>query len=535
MSDASPTTNPPPPPPLDQRLAEIALILLVFFVIAGDPPPHVNEPHYLCRLKHYWDPDWCRGDLFLESTDTQLAFIWTFGWVTRWLSLSATAWVGRVVAWTLLAWAWQRLSWRIVPRRLASVLSAALFVVLTAMAHLAGEWVVGGSTGAGGVEAKCFAYFFVLVALHELLDQRWNAVWFLLGTATAFHPLVGGWSGLVCAGIWLVDDRRAVPVLSMTPGFIAGGLVALIGIVPALLLTRGVPADVVAESARIYVFERLPHHLALLTLPQAEIVSRFARHAVLVAALWALSRRAAALGESAAPLRRIGQFAWGAVFLAITGLAIEMALWNQRLMAARLLRFYWFRLTDVAVPMAVALYAVARIASGLENCRAWAVWSLTAVLVLVGLQLSTVARRRALEPVPPADLRVHLKHDYAAWVEMCDWVAENTPPGALFLTPRSSQSFKWRTGRPEVATRKDIPQDAGNMVEWFDRLKNIFRREEGSETVWIDSPGELGTERVEQLAAQYGFDYVVADRGQLLSLPVAYQNQEYVVYRIKKN
>src|SRR5262245_27020267 len=127
-----------PRQPLAQRLVEVALIVLVFFVMAGDPPPGVNEPHYLCRLKHFWNPGWCAGDLFLESTDTQVAFIWTFGWMTRWLSLSATAWVGRVIAWTLLAWAWQRLSWRLAPRRLASVLSAALFVTLTSIAQLAG-------------------------------------------------------------------------------------------------------------------------------------------------------------------------------------------------------------------------------------------------------------------------------------------------------------------------------------------------------------------------------------------------------------
>src|SRR5262245_51374390 len=276
----------PPRQPLAQRLAEVLLIGLVFFVIAGDPPPGVNEPHYLCRLKHFWNPGWCAGDLFLESTDTQVAFIWTLGWLTRWLSLSAAAWVGRAVVWTLLAWAWQRLSWRLVPRKLASVLSAALFVTLTSIAHLAGEWVVGG------VEAKCFAYFFVLIALHEMIDRRWNAVWLLLGAASAFHPLVGGWSGLVSAGIWLLDDRRKVRALSMLPGFVGGGLIALIGFVPALTLTRNVPADEVAESARIYVFERLPHHLALLTLPQEEIALRFARHAALVVALWALMRSA---------------------------------------------------------------------------------------------------------------------------------------------------------------------------------------------------------------------------------------------------
>ena len=159
---------------------EVLLIVLVFFAIAGEPVPHVNEPHYLCRLKHFWDPSWCAGDLFLESPDAHGLFVWTFGWVTKWLSLTATAWVGRILAWTLLAWAWQRLSWRLVPVPLASVLAAALWVTLTDTAHLAGEWVVGG------VEAKCFAYVFVLLALRELVDRRWNRVWIVLGRRARF-------------------------------------------------------------------------------------------------------------------------------------------------------------------------------------------------------------------------------------------------------------------------------------------------------------------------------------------------------------
>ena len=77
-----------------------------------------------------------------------------------------------------------------------------------------------------------------------------------------------------------------------------------------------------------------------------------------------------------APLNRIAQFAWGAALLAIIGFAIELALWNQPLVAASLLRYYWFRLTDFAAPMAVATLRDGVIAVGLERKRAWAVWIL---------------------------------------------------------------------------------------------------------------------------------------------------------------
>src|SRR3954452_8924223 len=136
-------------PTCSRQLVEVLLIALLFFVATGDPTPGVNETHYIARLKHYWNPQWCAGDLFLESSDTQLVFIWLFGWLTRFVPLSATAWIGRVAAWLFVAWSWQRLSWRIVPKPMAAVLSAGLFLALNNYLQMAGEWVVGG------VEAKC--------------------------------------------------------------------------------------------------------------------------------------------------------------------------------------------------------------------------------------------------------------------------------------------------------------------------------------------------------------------------------------------
>jgi hypothetical protein len=503
-----------------RQLAEILLIVMVFFIAVGEPPPHVNEPHYLCRLKHYWNPSWCAGDLFLESTDTQVVLIWLFGWMTQWLSLTATAWVGRFAAWLFIAWSWQRLSWRIVPRRFAAVLSAGLFMALNYYGQLAGEWVVGG------VEAKCFAYGFVLAALRALIDGRWNRVIMLLGAAIAFHPLVGGWSALVCGVLWLLQGRHEQSLVSVIPGIVVGGLLAIIGLVPALSLTWNEPAEQIAEASRIYVFERLPHHLALLSLPGPEVMSRFVRHGALLIVLGVLTR--AAGGDPR--IRRIAQFAWGAVLIACAGLAIELVLYNQPLVAGRLLRYYWFRLTDFAAPMAVALLITRGIVSGLQSHSRWAFAGLLASLLFTGWYLGGTLWARVTNPIPPADAKLIV---YPAWVEACDWVAKHTPPDALFLTPRLNQTFKWRAGRAEVVNRKDIPQDARNMMEWRRRLKEIYYTTIGGIEQPLDSIGALGTDRVRELAKKYQAGYALMDRGQLLSLPIAFMNEEYVVYRIE--
>jgi hypothetical protein len=516
------------------RLAEVLLIVMVFFTLAGDPAPHVNEPHYLSRLKHYWNPDWCAGDLFLDSPEAHLVFAWAFGWVTSFMSLAATAWTGRLVVWTLLAWAWQRLSWRLVPVPLASVLSAALWITLTRLGNFAGEWVVSG------VEAKCFAYVFVLLGLRELVDRRWNRLWLWLGAASAFHAVVGGWSVVICAGVWLTDGRRRAPLRAMLPGLVVGGLLALAGVIPALRLMANQPPDV-AEAGRIYVFERLPHHLAILALPQDEAVERFVQHGLLLLAFLVVGHCVRSVAKSerdpvpldSGGLALIGRFAWGAVLLAAVGLAIELALWNDPLAAARLLRYYWFRMTDIAVPLAVALDAVSLLAVGTSRRRAWAVWGLVAALVLTGWHVSSTVRHRFDNPVPPAD---RTRRDFAAWEDVCQWIAKNTRPDALFLTPRRAVSFKWRTGRPEVVTYKDIPQDARSMVEWHRRLHNIHYADGSTEP--IASLSDLGTDRIEALAREYDFDYVLTDRSRPLNLPIvypnsAYSNAEYVVYAVR--
>jgi hypothetical protein len=510
------------PQPFGRRVVEILLIVAVFFSLAGDPPPNVNEAHYLCRLKHFWNPPWAAGDLFLESQDTQVAFIWLLGWMTRYLSLAATAWVGRVLVWTFLASAWQRLSWRLIPRPLASVLSAALFVTLNEHLHLAGEWVVGG------VEAKCFAYAFVLLALRDVVDRRWNRTWLFIGAAMAFHPLVGGWSGGVCAAIWFVDDRQAVKFRSMLPGLIGASLLSLPGIVPALMLTWKEPPEVIAEANRIYVFERLPHHLAPLALPGGELSRRVGGHVVLVLLFVVLD--VAMRPNKSASLYRIAQIACGALLLAALGFAIELTLWNQPTLAAKLLRYYWFRLTDFALPTAVAIYATAFIANGLQQRRPLAAWMLVIALLITGTNIVVSTRERLMNPVPPADVKIR---DLDAWIDACDWVAENTPAYAVFLTPRLNATFKWRAGRPEVVNRKDIPQDADSILQWHTRIKNIYHATiEGVEQP-LDSLGILGTERVHELALKYGADYVLMDRGQLLSLPVVYKNEEYIIYRVE--
>ena len=176
--------------------------------------------------------------------------------------LAEKPWIPKIViplrmhCWTSQQWH-PRLSFRSGPHPLPlsqwererifgwSILTAALFVMLNERFQMAGEWFIGG------VEAKGFAYVFMLLGLEALVRNRWNRAWLLFGAAAAFHALVGGWA-VVAAGIaWLFMGKKFSPpplgegssrpkFVSMLPGLLGGFLLSLPGLLPALALSRNI-------------------------------------------------------------------------------------------------------------------------------------------------------------------------------------------------------------------------------------------------------------------------------------------------------
>lgn len=499
-------------------IGEILLILTVFFLHAGWAPPDVNEAHYLSKARHYWDPQWCRNDFFCNTADAHQVFYWTCGWLTRYQSLPAAAWWGRAMIWLLLAVGWFRLSTALVPGPLFSVLSAALFVTLNEYCQMAGEWVVGG------VEAKGIAYGLVFFALGELLRSRWTRAWLLLGAATAFHVLVGGWS-LVAAGLVWLTAGSARPALRTTlPAWIGALLLALPGILPALALTRHVPPETIAAANEIYVFQRLSHHLLFTAFPPLT-VTYFVLLGLLGGVLYFLQPRTLVLV-------RLGWFVAASLLLAAVGVAISVVLRQHEALAASLLRFYWFRLADAMLPAGVALWTTSWIARQLERAPGrGAAWLLLA-LAATGLHLGSVLQTRWTYVSPRSDWTLD---DPEAWWQICDWISYNTPPEAIFVTPRMASTFRWYTGRAEVANKKDVPQDAASLVAWWQRMEDLYAwpRQPDQPLQWRASLVSLGEERLVEMAHKYGAEFIVAASYPPLHLQkISPPNDSYAVYRV---
>ena len=389
---------------------EILLIFVVFVFYGAWPTPDVNEQYYVGKAIHFWNPSWLSADPFLTSPDSHWLFYATFGSLSFFFSQNVLVWVGRVLAWFFTACAWRRLSRALIPIDFVAVVTAAAFAFYLESFDLAGEWIIGG------VEGKSFAFPFVFWGLACFLEGKFNRAWILLGIGSAFHPLVGGWTVLACLVAWAFDAHRRYRLLlierrkeegdvrrsfggrvfarlraffrelaATAPGLVVGGAISLLGVVPALKLDAGASAETIRESRRIYVFERLQHHLVASSLPWTFLL-RFALMTLAVVLLATVGaflfkrirddrdlgedpesalRKERTIGILGDRFSRLTTFVFAAICFALTGAACD---WGRKYLVAigvfanpwdvaGILRYYWYRLSDWVVPFGLVFLA----------------------------------------------------------------------------------------------------------------------------------------------------------------------------------
>jgi len=489
---------------------DVLLVFAVFIAFAGRPVPDTNEAHYLTKAKHFWEPRWITGDQFLDSADSHVVFYSTFGALTKWFPLEQSAWISRLAIWLLTAIGWRRLSQNFAPGFGWAALTAGAALALNTNLHMSGEWFVGGS------EAKGVAYACVFWGLADITAGRWNRGFIALGLASAFHVLVGGWSVLASLFILLGDRSHRPAVRHVLPGLIAGGLIALAGVVPGLLLGRGVEAESVATANRVYVFERLSHHLWA--------VAFFEKFGMRQLALWGVWGFVCGATPADGPQRRLRWFTLAAILASTAGIMISYASPMPTDWAASLLKFYWFRLADVAVAVAVTL----ELASLAVNLTRNPIVRYGLIALFVGaagwtltewtrFPVDGLARGEAVTDAPTLPY----------WLDVCGWIDRELPADAVVLAPRVYTTFKWYAKRAEFTNWKDIPQDARALVEWQTRLQDLYEID-GRWVNWMPH------DRVERVCSKYGITHIVTYAEPELPYPKMYDNGVFVVYRVEQ-
>jgi hypothetical protein len=210
------------------------------------------------------------------------------------------------------------------------------------------------------------------------------------------------------------------------------------------------------------------------------------------------------------------RFAQSALLIAVLGIMLDLLLLHNRPLAAELLRFYWFRLADVAVPLAVAMalpVALKRWQSQRVPAARylWSVAILAPVLLLGNVFVEQQVDFRPggiVQSSPPgASSSAQLAARCRSWQETCAWIADHTDPQSRFLTPRNQQTFKWYAQRAEVACWKDIPQDPAGIVAWWQLLREIY-----PPAVIERGLGAWSDEQLRAIAERQQVAYILVDR-----------------------
>ena len=458
---------------------------LLAYSFVQSPVPGENEPQYLGKALHFFEPAYCPGDFFLDSSDPHGAFYLLTGPVAvRW-GLPAAAVFGRLTGLAVLAAGWTWLARRVIGTAWAAPVSGAAFLACAAAGNLSGEWLVGGAEG------KVFAYGLLLAAFAAGAGGRAILAAALAGAGASFHPVVGAWGvlcGLLAAAFIAWRARRMGEAVRLptprrwllsaaafaacaAPGFyFALGALGVGEEPPAWFEAAGG-----AERAHfVQVYRRLPHHLDPMTFRTPAWVG-FAHLLVGWAVLRRFARRTAAEPAFAAAVCGSLLIAYAGVLVGLRGGEPHEAGLLHPYTRAFLLKFYPFRLADVLAPLAASLVLAGCAVrwTGAATVGESAVPSPPrpfARRLLVALGTAVLLALALWIPFYDRDPGGLSAGDAAAWRTVCERINEELPPDALFVTPPGAHAFGWHARRAEFVQFKDCPQDPAGILEWDRRL-----------------------------------------------------------------
>jgi hypothetical protein len=228
-----------------------------------------------------------------------------------------------------------------------------------------------------------------------------------------------------------------------------------------------------------------------------------------------------------------------AVLLSFAGFVMSLSESLAPSFVYGMLRFYWFRLADGLLPLGLCVLLTQFIFSvqvfGSRVQQTLRQTFLVAVVLAFFAYDSVIQSKHWPLLTDDCISRSDKLIDADSWVDVCQWIQEETSPTDCFLTPRGASSFLWRAQRPEVVAWKNVPQDPVSILEWRQRIIDCFSYD-GTIKNMARSTCVLGVSRLNRVADDYGANFVVAPRKSWVAMPrppkAAYKNSNYVVIKL---
>lgn len=514
---------------LRKILLEILAVLGVFILscLLTDNMA-VNEVDVLPLAKQYTNPDWIPKDWYLnQPPGYRVLFQTLFGRLIVIWEFLPTSIVGRLICYCLVSWGLVLIARKLKLSLPLLLIAISCFLWLNQGA-IAGEWIVGG------LEAKAVAYGLVLLAIGLMLGQQYRLMAFILGLATSFHVLVGGYAFLTTLG-WLIV-RQKTHLFSLRYGlilllYLGGSVFAIQSVLQQLVM----PVTAGSRLASyIYVFLRLPHHLDPSVWTKDGWIKLMVYILILLISV-CIIRLQAPINFSQEYSARIELFKFTLLGLVPFILGLAIARFDSQ---GVFLQFYPFRLGDVMLPLTTFLLFACALQQIFTRQRKRLM--LTSIVV-VGLIFSFktvyfLKQGLALSHFPSEQQGV--THE---WKNISQWIKTNTPKNAIFISsPVEFTNFSWMTERPTIAKFKLFPQNKSGILDWYERMQDlsggnfpassVYRGFKAAEQISTKYKS-LNTVQVKQIMSKYQADYIMTALSQQLNLPIAYKNSSYILYK----
>ncbi len=513
---------------LPSILAVLAFLSLNLLLVGN--MGSANEVDILPLAKQFADPSWMPGDWYLNQPPSyRLVFQSLFGWLAAQWGFLATSIVGRLFCYSLVASGLVLIARRLNLSLPLLLLAVSLFVARQGVA--AGEWFVTA------LEAKSVAYGFILLAINFMLSGRYVWMALLLGIATSFHVLVGGWAFLTALG-WL-----ALRPKTRLQGIRRFGLILLCYLAESVCALQAIaqqlfsptPANSISTSS-IYAFLRLPHHLdPFAWSPNAWIAIAFYL-LVFTLSIVLLKRK-----RSASYTAQMGLAEFTLISLVPFVLGLAIAPFDPE---GSLLQYYPFRFGDVMLPLGTALLFTCAVEQSFTGKMRRLMMIGSAIILGTIVTIQTVEFKNQwldLHQFPNVQQEIT-----AEWKNLCNWVGQNTAKDAVVMVSPDEwfATFTWIAERPTIVNFKLLPQTKAGIIEWYHRLDDLsghsvlesaILRKHSIKSWELNQMlntayKHLTLSQVEALMTKYHAAHLVTEVSQQLDLPVAYRNKDYVVY-----
>lgn len=428
------------------NVVDFAFRLLALFTFVclwwQSPLVHGNEEMYLAKARGFADPAWLQNSPWVhEWPGARLLFQVLLYPLWEYFTISEVSWYGRFLSSLILCGAITRI---FIILRLNLVFSLFVMGVFFQLGQnfFAYEWIWQG------FETKVFAYFFILLALGDIMLKKPAArICLLFVLATWFHVLIGGWAFIYYC-LSRIIQKVDLAGLAKTIGLYAALVAPLL-----IYLVYGLqsnPADGQPSADWIYVYFRHPHHLNPLAWPAREIAVAFS---AFICSYFLLRN-----SDNAAAKLLNGYNIAAFIVVLLCCLVPYVA------SAESFLKLYPYRASTINLLLFLCVVAVAlRPLSGIAGVR---VFFYAALALSILLNIDRGFRNNQ------ASWQEHDRRQ--SWAAVLDEVAAITPPAEPIFVGRQlrelTPSIFRLADRDTFVSWKFVPVSGGGIQDWYERV-----------------------------------------------------------------